>query len=93
MGGVVNTEKRTWFIQKHIWKGMFKSCEDVLCKMTVFEETNANDFGCAKVKVAILHGRSYENRYIASGSNKSNILILTTPDTKKQHPRGARTRP
>ena len=66
MGGVVKTEKRTFFIQEHISKGVFKSCKDVPCKMTVFEETNANDIGCAKVKVAILQGRSYENRYIAS---------------------------
>ena len=58
VGGVIKTDKCTFFIEKHISKGVLKNCKDVLCKITVFEETNANDVGCAKVKVAILHGRS-----------------------------------
>ena len=58
MGGVVKTEKRLRVGTKHSMKGVLKNCKDVHCKMTTFEETNANDIGCAKVKVAILHGRS-----------------------------------
>ena len=58
MGGVVKTENRLLFTKKHNMKGVLKNCKDVPCKITTFEETNANDIGCAKVKVAILHGRS-----------------------------------
>ena len=58
MGGVVKTENRLLFVKKHSMKGVLKNCKDVPCKITTFEETNANDIGCAKVKVAILHGRS-----------------------------------
>ena len=58
MGGVVKTENRLLFAKKHSTKGVLKNCKDVPCKITTFEETNANDIGCAKVKVAILHGRS-----------------------------------
>ena len=58
VGGVIKTEKCTFFIKKHTSKGVFTNCKDVPCKITTFEETNANDIGCAKVKVAILHGRS-----------------------------------
>ena len=58
MGGVVKTENPLLFAKKHIMKGVLKNCKDVPCKITTFEETSANDVGCAKVKVAILHGRS-----------------------------------
>ena len=58
MRGVVKTENRLLFTKKHSMKGVLKNCKDVPCKITTFEETNANDIGCAKVKVAILHGRS-----------------------------------
>ena len=58
MGGVVKTENRLLFAKTHNTKGVLKNCKDVPCKMTTFEETSANDIGCAKVKVAILHGRS-----------------------------------
>ena len=58
MGGVIKTEKYSFFIEKQISKAVLKSCKDVPSKITTFEETNANDVGCAKVKVAILHGRS-----------------------------------
>ena len=51
--------KIDYFLQKkHSMKGVLKNCKDVPCKITTFEETSANDIGCAKVKVAILHGRS-----------------------------------
>ena len=58
MGGVVKTENRLLFAKKHSMKGDLKNCKDVPCKITTFKETNDNDIGCAKVKVAILHGRS-----------------------------------
>ena len=58
MGGVVKTENRLLFATKHGMKGFLKNCKDVSCKMTTFKETNANDIECAKVKVAILRGRS-----------------------------------
>ena len=58
MGGVVKTENRLLFAKKQSTKCALKNCKDVPCKMTTFEKTNANDIGCAKVKVAILHGRS-----------------------------------
>ena len=58
MGGVVKTENRLLFATKHGMKGVLKNCKDVPCKITTFEETKASDIGCAKVKVAILHGRS-----------------------------------
>ena len=58
MGGVVKTENRLLFTKKHNMKGVLKNCKDVPCKITTFGETNANDIGCANVKMAILHGRS-----------------------------------
>ena len=58
MGGVVKTENRLLFTKMHSMKGVLKNCKDVLCKNTTFEDTNANDIGYAKVKVAILRGRS-----------------------------------
>ena len=58
MGGVIKTENRLLFATKHGMKGVLKNCKDVPCKMTTFEETNANDIGYAKVKMAILRGRS-----------------------------------
>ena len=56
MGGVVKTENRLLFTKVHGMKGVLKNCKDVPCKITTFEETNANDIACAKVKVVILHG-------------------------------------
>ena len=56
MGGVVKTENRLLFTKKHNMKGVLKNCKDVPCKITTFKETNANDIGCAKVKVAFCMG-------------------------------------
>ena len=57
-GGIKETTPEKLFVKKPSMKGVLKNCKDVPCEITTFEETNANDIGCAKVKVAILHGRS-----------------------------------
>ena len=48
MGGVIKTEHQLLIAKKYNTKGVLKNCKDAQCKMTTFEETNANDIGCAK---------------------------------------------
>ena len=83
MGGVVKTENPLLFAKKHIMKGVLKNCKDVPCKITTFKETNANDIGCAKAKVVILHGTSLQFSktpfMLCFFAKSSRFSVLTTP--------------